>query len=79
MAKVVVTIAPEAIAEALKIATWWNRNRPAAPVPARRVNFASCMLTPFTSRSVARLERRLDEWLTRREPLEVEAISAPDR
>ena len=31
MAKAVVTIAPEAIAEALKIATWWNRNRPAAP------------------------------------------------
>lgn len=29
--------------------------------------------------SAEQLERRLDEWLTRREPLEDEAISAPDR
>ena len=28
--------------------------------------------------SAEQLERRLDEWLTRREPLEDEATSAPD-
>lgn len=31
MTKALVTIAPEAIAEAVKIAVWWNLNRPAAP------------------------------------------------
>ena len=29
--------------------------------------------------SAEQLERRLDEWLTQREPLEVEAPLAPDR
>lgn len=31
MAAFAVIVAPEAIAEVAKIATWWNENRPAAP------------------------------------------------